>query len=142
MGNHIHLLIRVDKEPLEQIFKRIGSKYVYWYNTKYRRKGHLFQDRFKSEPVDDDSYFLTVIKYIHQNPSKAGLCKKTEDYRYNSCHEYLDKPVIVDTELLFSMIPRHEFSMFSNTLTKANCLDIEEQIKAMDYIKPLEHNLG
>ncbi|MBR3810090.1 MAG: transposase [Clostridia bacterium] len=128
MGNHIHLLIKVEKEPLEQVFKRIGSKYVYWYNTKYQRKGHLFQDRFKSEPVDNDSYFLTVIKYIHQNPIKAGLCKKAEDYKYNSCHEYLDKPVIVDTELLFSMIPKHEFLMFTNTLTKANCLDIEEQI--------------
>lgn len=58
MSNHIHLLIKTGEEPLESIFKKIGSKYVYWYNLKYDRCGHLFQDRFKSEPVDSDKYFL------------------------------------------------------------------------------------
>ena len=77
MGNHIHFLMEFGKESIGQVFKRIGSKYVYWYNIKYQRKGHLFQDRFKSEPVDDDAYFLTVNRYIHQNPVKAGLCKKS-----------------------------------------------------------------
>ena len=52
MGNHVHLLLQVEGEPLEQVIKRIGSKYVYWYNTKYQRIGHLFQDRFKSEPIE------------------------------------------------------------------------------------------
>ena len=61
MGNHIHMLIKPEKEPLELVFKRIGSRYVYWYNWKYRRTGHLFQDRYKSEPINDDSYFLTVL---------------------------------------------------------------------------------
>ena len=88
MGNHIHLLIKPEKEPLEQVFKRIGGRYVYWYNVKYQRVGHLFQDRFKSEPVEDDSYFLTVIRYIHQNPVKAGLCKNIKDYKYSSYAEY------------------------------------------------------
>ena len=72
MGNHIHLLIKVEKEDLEQIFKRIGGRFVYWYNGKYSRGGHLFQDRYKSEPVETDEYFLAVLRYIHQNPVKAG----------------------------------------------------------------------
>ena len=72
MGNHLHLLIQEGKEPLEQIFKRIGVRHVYWFNWKYKRSGHLFQDRFKSEPVQDDAYFLTVLRYIYQNPVKAG----------------------------------------------------------------------
>ena len=49
MTNHIHLLIKSGKEPLALVFKRIGSRFVYWYNLKYRRSGHLFQDRYKSE---------------------------------------------------------------------------------------------
>lgn len=69
MGNHIHLLLKETNEPIEQIFRRIGSRYVYWYNVKYRRVGHLFQDRFKSEPIETNEYFLTVLRYIHQNPS-------------------------------------------------------------------------
>ena len=76
MGNHIHLLVQEDKEPIEQVMKRIATRFVYWYNIKYQRVGHLFQDRFKSEPVEDDTYFLTVLRYIHQNPMKAGLSKK------------------------------------------------------------------
>lgn len=73
MGNHIHLLIQEGTESLEQVFKRLCGRFVYWYNVKYRRVGHLFQDRFKSEPVDSDDYFFTVQRYIHQNPIKAGL---------------------------------------------------------------------
>ena len=69
MGNHVHLLLEEKKEPLSQIFKRLGVRYVYWYNWKYKRTGHLFQDRFKSEPVEDDSYFLAVLRYIFQNPA-------------------------------------------------------------------------
>lgn len=71
MSNHIHLLIKVEIEDLDLIIKRIAGSYVYWYNWKYKRTGHLFQDRYKSEPVEDDEYFLTVVRYIHQNPMKC-----------------------------------------------------------------------
>ena len=76
MGNHVHLLMRVGKEPLSTIFRRIASKYVYWFNVKYDRVGHLFQERFKSEPVEDDAYLATVMRYIHNNPVKAGICQQ------------------------------------------------------------------
>ena len=76
MTNHVHLLLRETDEPLEVVFKRIGSRYAYWYNNKYQRIGHLFQDRFKSENVEDDAYFLTVLRYIIQNPMKAGMEKE------------------------------------------------------------------
>lgn len=48
--------------------KRIVVSYVAWYNRKYNRVGHLYQDRFKSEAVENDEYLLTVLRYIHQNP--------------------------------------------------------------------------
>ena len=80
MGNHLHLLLKTVNEDLDLIFKRIGARYVYWYNWKYRRSGHLFHDRFKSEPVSDDKYFLTVLRYIHRNPVKANLCKNPDDF--------------------------------------------------------------
>lgn len=53
--------------------KRIASSYVYYYNRKYGRDGHLFKERFKSEPVNDMVYFVTLLRYIHQNPVKAGM---------------------------------------------------------------------
>ena len=62
MGNHIHLLVQEDKEPIEQVMKRIATRFVYWYNIKYQRVGHLFQDRFKSEPVEQLSVIFIKIQ--------------------------------------------------------------------------------
>ena len=89
MTNHVHLLLKTGEEPLELIFKRIGSRYVYWYNLKYQRIGHLFQDRYKSEAVEDDAYFLTVLRYIMQNPMKAGMETAPGNYQWSSYRSYL-----------------------------------------------------
>ena len=58
----------------------------------------MFQDRYKSEAVESDSYFTTVLKYIHQNPLKAGLCGSIGEYKWSSYKEYVQKNVIVDYE--------------------------------------------
>ena len=80
MDNHVHLLIREGSEPLSSSIKRIAAAYARYYNTKYEHYGHLFQDRFKSEPVNDEAYFFTLFRYIHQNPVAAGLTKDVVSY--------------------------------------------------------------
>ena len=130
MGNHLHLLIQEGKESLEQIFKRIGVRYVYWYNIKYNRTGHLFQDRFKSEPVDDDSYFLAVLRYIHQNPVKAGICEDPLQYKWSSYRDYLSDDTGL-THTAFGLSLFHEdqekakelFTSYIQADETANCLD-------------------
>ena len=114
MGNHIHILLKEGKENLTLVLKRIAGSYVYWYNWKYRRSGHLFQDRFKSEPVEDDEYFLTVIRYIHQNPIKAGICKNIDEYKFSSYNEYIKKENLVDIDFCFSIIGKEQFIEFNN----------------------------
>ena len=129
MGNHVHILMKEEKESLETIFKRIGNRYVYWYNTKYRRIGHLFQDRFKSEPVETDEYFLTVVRYIHQNPVKAGLVKQCEDYSFSSYNEYLRNDTIIDKEFLLNMISPSDYRRYHRQEEQNSCLEIK-------YAKP------
>jgi len=90
MGNHLHLLLMEGKEPLEQVMRRICGSYVFWYNRKYGRMGCLFQDRYKSEPIEDDAYFLTVLRYIYQNPVKAGLVTSVEKYKWSNYNEYIE----------------------------------------------------
>ena len=126
MGNHVHLLLKVQGESLQTVFKRIGGRYVYYYNVKYRRVGHLFQDRFKSEPVEDDTYFLTVLRYIHQNPVKAKLCSTVADYPYSSYAEYLHDSDTVDTHFALSMVTREDFVQFNHTANSDQCLEIIE----------------
>ena len=126
MSNHVHLLLKVEKEDIDLIIKRIASSYVYWYNWKYKRNGHLFQDRFKSEPVEDDAYFLTVLRYIHQNPMRAGFCKNIDGYKYSSYNEYIRKPLMVDVDFCLGIIDKDQFVDFSAEYTQDICLEIEE----------------
>ena len=125
-----HVLYPHHKSVLSDSFrnqKQYNSLTYYWYNIKYERKGHLFQDRFKSEPVDDDAYFLTVMRYIHQNPIKAGLCKKADGYKYSSFQEYKYGADIVDVNYVYEFIPDAEFENYNNEIINASCLDIENQ---------------
>ncbi|MEL7657128.1 MAG: hypothetical protein AAGU75_14620 [Bacillota bacterium] len=75
--------------------KRISVSYVSWFNRKYGRCGHLFQDRFKSEVVEADEYLLMVLRYIHRNLIKTG---EATTYHWSSYREYLEESRLVDRE--------------------------------------------
>ena len=97
MSNHVHLLLRERTESISISLKRLTVSYAAYYNKRYQRVGHLFQDRFKSEPVNDIEYFVTLLRYIHQNPVKAGICVKAEEYTWSSWQEYLNDDGILPT---------------------------------------------
>lgn len=118
MSNHFHLLIREREESVGETIKRIASSYVYYYNRKYGRDGHLFKERFKSEPVNDMAYFTVLLRYIHQNPLKAGLVEHVKDYEYSSWSEYdgTVEPVfqICDIKTVLNRIPFKELEEWVN----------------------------
>ena len=122
MNNHAHLLLEEGEENVGQVMKRLGTSYVRWFNSKYNRIGHLFQDRYRSEAVENDNYFLVVLRYIHQNAVKAGLTRTCMDYPWSSYPAYtLPNRVnnnLVSTELALGMlggIP--QFVKFSEEVT-------------------------
>ncbi|MDD4780848.1 MAG: transposase [Tissierellia bacterium] len=88
MDNHVHLLLGEANNNLSNIMKRINVSYVYFFNKKYKRIGHLFQDRFKSEFIDDENYLLAAVRYIHNNPVKAGIVNEPGDYYWSSYNYY------------------------------------------------------
>jgi len=96
MPNHVHLLIQEKTAAIGEIVKRITISYAYHFNKKYQRKGHLFQDRFRSEPVDDIGYFKTLLRYIHQNPVHAGLSVNVGEYPWSSWHEFEKREAVMD----------------------------------------------
>ena len=114
MGNHVHLLLKEETDALEIIFKRLGVNYVYWYNGKYIRVGHLFQDRFKSEVVENESYLLAAVRYIHKNPLKAMIVSSMTEYYYSSYNEYISpKPgQLTDTGFIIDIVGEEEFLRF------------------------------
>ena len=135
MSNHIHLLIRERVDTIGMAIKRISSSYVYYYNHKYSRDGHLFRERFKSEPVNDMAYFMTLLRYIHQNPVKAGMVKEVKDYEFSSWHEYEDKNStlfpLCDTRTVLNRISYNELNGLVNEPLSddVSCLDIEDASK-------------
>ena len=139
MSNHIHLLIKVEDNNLDSIMKRIAGSYAYWYNHKYYRMGHLFQDRFKSEAVEDDAYFLTVIRYIHQNPLKAQLINELYEYKYSSYFDYYcNESEVVDMDFAFSILAMDEFIKFNNQMNDDVCLDIDERKSVLNDLDAQE----
>jgi len=123
MHNHYHIVLKVEEESLEQIFKRLGSRYVYWYNIKYNRLGHLYQDRYKSEAIESDRNLLAVIRYVHQNPVKAGIVKDVSDYPWSSYTEYIGTSRIIDTDYIYSIMDKKEFESFSRKESTEKALD-------------------
>ena len=63
----------------------------------------MFQDRYKSATVDDEEYFLTVLRFIHQNPVMAGFCREASDYKWGIYNDYFTDSGITDTEFALKM---------------------------------------
>jgi REP element-mobilizing transposase RayT len=107
MGNHVHLLLQEGKEELAVTMKRIGVSYAWFYNWKYKTTGHLFQDRYKSEKVESNEYLMAIVRYIHQNPVKAEIVKRPDDWKWSSCQGYYGNgcypPFLLDSELILGI---------------------------------------
>ncbi|MGV8148214.1 MAG: REP-associated tyrosine transposase [Alkaliphilus sp.] len=150
MGNHVHLLLREGKESLSKVMQRICSCFVYWYNSKYDRYGHLFQERFKSEVVENEAYLITVLRYIHQNPIKAGIVNSLEGYKWSSYEEYMNIQEFIDTEFVLSLFAmnerdaREEFKKYTHENNEDNCIEYEEKhrIRDGDLHKLMEEKYG
>jgi REP element-mobilizing transposase RayT len=99
MGNHVHLLIHEGSLGLSLAIKGIATSYARYFNARYDRSGYLFSGRFKSEPVDTDEYLLELLRYIHNNPLKAGDTERT----WSSYEEYATKARIIDSQMILAM---------------------------------------
>lgn len=84
MTNHIHLLLETSEDEIGRFMKCLSERYAMYFNHKYQYRGHLFESRYKSCLVKEDSYFLQTSRYIHLNPVKARIVVKPEDYRWSS----------------------------------------------------------
>ena len=140
MGNHLHILMKTAEESLAVIFRSVCASYVYWYNAKYERTGYLFQDRFKSEPVEDERYFLCALRYILRNPVAAGICKEPKDYPYSNMKE------IINGKSIPCRLKGNELINFINTENNDQCIDIPETNRSRmtdrNALKWIEQEIG
>jgi len=94
MGNHVHLVIQVGEISLSRIMQNLSFRHTIWINARKKRVGHLFQGRFKALLVDEDSYLLELIRYIHMNPVRAGMVVHPNAYAWSSHAAYLGEEAL------------------------------------------------
>ena len=117
MENHVHLLVHDAGTDTSILMKKVGVSYSAYYNRKYDRIGHLFQDRYKCENINSERYYMTVLRYILRNPEKAGLCR-AEEYRWSSYHAYGRTESFLDQSLTCELVK--DIDEFKNYITTEN----------------------
>lgn len=78
MSNHVHILFKSGREGISQVMRKSLTWYAQYYNRRYHRTGHLFENRYKSILCDEDAYLLALVRYIHLNPLRARIVKTIE----------------------------------------------------------------
>ncbi|MBU9723154.1 MULTISPECIES: transposase [Bacillaceae] len=141
MSNHVHLLMKEGEESISITMKRIGVCFVSHYNWKYRTRGHLFQDRFRSENVETDQYMRTVVRYIHQNPVKAKIVDDVQQWKWSSCNGYYGKKIyplkLLDQDFVLGMfsddrpLAMELFKDFNERSNHDECLDDHHYVRRL-----------
>jgi len=109
MPNHVHLLVKQESQhTISKFMQSLMTSYATYFNLKHNRTGHLLQGRFKHVLVETDEYLVHVSRYIHLNPSSAGIVRKPEDYPWSSYKHFLglDKLTFIDKKPILAYFSR------------------------------------
>ncbi|MEW6488705.1 MAG: transposase [Thermodesulfobacteriota bacterium] len=79
LSNHFHLLLRRGERPLADLMRRLMTRHAVRFNRRHHRTGHLFQNRYKSIVVEEEEYFLELVRYVHLNPVRCGVVQRPEE---------------------------------------------------------------
>jgi len=148
MDNHLHMIIGEGNALISQTMKRIGTSYALYYNKKHGKIGHVFQDRYKSEAIENEKRLLAAVRYVHRNPVKAGI-SDLHSYKWSSYKRYLDlrltcTPGIKEILQISSNNPHQAikaFIDFHEDIMEENFIDVkdlspeEAKIMAASYLK-------
>lgn len=136
MNNHTHMLIETQKiENMSKYMQRLNRKYASYYNYKYNRVGYVFRDRYKTEGIYGEKQLYSCIKYIFDNPVKAGICSYPfeypfSNYKFSIYDKEAEEYIFIDTE-------KNEEELCDKIVEKYlrdNNINIEE-LKREEYLK-------
>ncbi len=84
MDNHGHILVQAKEiQNMQNCMKKTNTSYAIYYNKEHNRVGYVFRERYKAQPIKSEKHLFLALEYIHNNPVKAGICKKDE-YEFSS----------------------------------------------------------
>lgn len=136
MPNHVHVVINDKNNNLAKIIQSLNIRYSNYFNKKYERVGHLFENRFKSQIIEEEVYLKNVVRYIHKNPENAGMSKY---YPWISFYEYLSiKKGLINKKIVMDLFGNNveNFENFHNNYCKNQ--DIGNQYEMISKIEDEE----
>ena len=137
MSNHIHILTRPKTdESLYKMMQGVTLCYTQYANGKYQRSGRLWESRYHSCIVDKEKYLWAVARYIEQNPVRARMVKRAEDYTYSSAKAHIEglKNEILGEEL-FEEKQRKDYK----ELIRSDIAEKEINSIRYDFIRDTSH---
>ncbi|HHX61553.1 MAG TPA: transposase [Epulopiscium sp.] len=140
MNNHGHLIIDPAGADISKVMHVINFSYAKYFNKKYNRYGHVFQDRFKSKIIDTERYMITLSAYIHNNPKDIpGYEKNVQDYPFSSFKDYLketDTFKILDRPFLEDLIGfknKENRNKYASLVQESTSEEVETEV---EFVNP------
>lgn len=129
MSNHVHLQIATNDIEIWTIMRGINWRYSNYFNAKYEKVGHLFQNRYHSELIEDEAYLLQTSKYIHLNPVKAGIVDQPIKYPWSSYGVYMgvykNSLIHEDDTLAYFQYDRRLYKNFVENEDSEDSVDVD-----------------
>ena len=149
MSNHVHLLLHDKEQRFNKIMKALSGNYAIYFNRKYDRTGHLFQNRYNCKAIGTEKQLLVTVAYIHNNPESAHICP-TSKYHWSSYNEYMNKNRICSTDFVMSLagttqnlIAIHkELSKHTDKVLELETFEYGKKIPDSDLIQLIQNILG
>ena len=117
MSNHYHLLIETPQANLSVAIQWLNVSYSVYFNKRHRRRGHLFQGRFKAILLDANEYLILLSRYIHLNPVRAKMVTHPLEYSWSSYPVFAGKrrkPDWLITETVLSYFGKEKKAATTN----------------------------
>ena len=139
MSNHAHFLIYREKcEELSKFMQKLNTSYAVYYNKAKDRVGFVFRNRYNTQEILNQGQLYTCLRYIHNNPVKAKICKEMKDYPYSSYNEFFDRnsKFITDKSLkiLFGRVISYE-KVFQSIHQKQSIYDMMEKEDINEFMQ-------
>lgn len=138
MDNHYHFAIRTNKDPIDRIMFNVNNVMSKFLNRELNRTGHIYESRYGCEVVDNDAYLIWLLRYIHRNPVRAGICEKVKDYRWSSniFYQYNYTSSFIDINYILNIISSNRFqaiNQYLNLMDTSGCDNNRE--KDFSFVK-------
>lgn len=132
MNNHAHFLIFTkDIEELGKFMHKCNLNYAQMYNKDKNRTGVLFRNRYQTEPIYDTKYLINCIKYIHNNPVKANMVLKPEEYKYSNYNDFINNKGATQTRIMQKIYgAKCNYGVLFKESFEKRFLDIKDELRS------------